>query len=48
MVELKMLSNPDKWRLFIDSSETSLKVVLLVNGNELPSVSTSYSVKKEM
>ena len=26
--------NPDQWRLFIDSSKVSLKVVLLHNGNK--------------
>jgi hypothetical protein len=30
--------NPDKWRLFTDSSNLSLKVVLLHNGNRFPSV----------
>jgi len=29
---------PDQWRLFIDSSKVSLKVVLLHNGNRFPSV----------
>ena len=30
--------NPDQWRLFIGSSKVSLKVVLLHNGNRIPSV----------
>jgi len=30
--------NPDLWRLFIDSSKVSLKVVLLHNGNKFPCV----------
>ena len=30
--------NPDQWRLFIDSSKVSLKVVLLRNGNRFSSV----------
>ena len=30
--------NPDQWRLFIDSSKVSLKVVLLHNGNGFPSI----------
>jgi hypothetical protein len=30
--------NPDQWRLFIDSSKVSLKVVLLHNGNRFHSV----------
>jgi len=29
---------PDQWRLFIDSSNVSLKVVLFHNGNKFPSV----------
>ncbi|GBN32561.1 hypothetical protein AVEN_256007-1 [Araneus ventricosus] len=33
-----------KWRLFIDSSKTSLKVVLLANGNDLPSVPIAYTM----
>ncbi|KAJ8677122.1 hypothetical protein QAD02_012909 [Eretmocerus hayati] len=32
--ELKYEHSPDKWRLFIDSNKTSLKGVLLHNGNE--------------
>ncbi|GFG37027.1 hypothetical protein Cfor_05729 [Coptotermes formosanus] len=31
------------WRLFIDSSKTSLKVVLLHNGNKFPSVPLAYA-----
>jgi len=30
--------NPDQWRLFIGSSKVRLKVVLLHNGNKIPSV----------
>jgi len=30
--------NPNQWRLFVDSSKVSLKVVLLHNGNKFPSV----------
>jgi hypothetical protein len=30
--------NPDQWRLSIDSSKVSLKVVLLHNGNRIPSL----------
>lgn len=33
-----------EWRLFIDSSKTSLKAVLLHNGNKLPSIPVAYSV----
>lgn len=32
-----------EWRLFIDSSKTSLKAVLLHNGNEFPSVPLAYA-----
>ena len=28
--------NPDQWRLFIDLSKKSLKVILLHNGNRFP------------
>lgn len=34
--------DPTKWRLFIDGSTTSLKAVLLHNGNEYPSVPIAY------
>ncbi|KAK1785293.1 hypothetical protein P4O66_018690, partial [Electrophorus voltai] len=36
--------NPDKWRLFIDSSSGSLKAILLHNGNKFPSLPLAYSV----
>ena len=35
---------PDEWRLFIDSSKTSLKAVLLHNGNEKPSIPLAHAV----
>ena len=35
--------NPQEWRMFIDSSKESLKVVLLHNGNKLPLVPIAYS-----
>jgi len=35
--------NPDQWRLFIDSSKMSLKVVLLHNGNKFPSVPLAHA-----
>ena len=35
--------NPDQWRLFIDSTRVSLKVVLLHNGNKFPSVPLAYA-----
>ena len=31
------------WRLFIDSSKTSLKAVILHNGNKFPPVPLAYS-----
>ena len=34
---------PHKWRLFIDASKSSLKAVLLHNGNELPSVPLAHA-----
>ena len=34
--------NPTEWRLFIDSSKSSLKGVLLHNGNVLPSIPIAY------
>ena len=36
--------DPDEWRLFIDSSKSSLKVVLLHNGNIFGSVPLAHSV----
>ncbi|GBM80837.1 hypothetical protein AVEN_219583-1 [Araneus ventricosus] len=44
MIELKMSCDPHKWRLFVDSSKTSLKVVPLAHKNDLPSVPVAYSV----
>jgi len=35
--------NSDQWRLFIDSSKVSLKVVLLHNKNRLPSVPLAHA-----
>jgi hypothetical protein len=35
--------NPDRWRLFIDSSKVSLKVVLLHKGNRFPSVPLAHA-----
>ena len=34
----------DQWRLFIDASKVSLKVVLLHNSNKLPSVPLVYCI----
>ncbi|CAN2390955.1 hypothetical protein PRIEUP_LOCUS992 [Pristimantis euphronides] len=44
MMELDGTHIPDEWRLFIDSSKTSLKAVLLHNGNEKPSVPKAHAV----
>ena len=33
MAALRITHDPDEWRLFIDSSKTGLKAVLLHNGN---------------
>ena len=35
--------NPYKWRLFVDSSKLSLKVVLFHNGNKFPSVPLAHA-----
>ena len=35
--------NPDQWRLFIDSSKASLKLVLIHNGNKFPSVPLAHA-----
>ena len=35
--------NPDQWRLFINSSKVSLKVVLQHHGNKLPSVPLAHA-----
>lgn len=43
MTELKIPYVSENWRLFIDSSKTSLKAVLLNNGNDLPSVPVAYA-----
>jgi len=40
---------PEQWRLFIDASKTSLKAVLLHNGNKLPSIPVAHAPStKEM
>mgnify|MGYP003623728426 FL=1 len=44
MVAMGMKHVPDEWRLFIDSSKLSLKVVLLHNGNKLPSIPIGHAV----
>jgi hypothetical protein len=42
--EIGIPCNPREWRLFIDSSNRSLKAVLLHNGNRLPSLPLAHSV----
>ncbi|XP_066463509.1 uncharacterized protein [Eleutherodactylus coqui] len=41
---LSQVHFPGDWRLFIDSSKTSLKAVLLHNGNEKPCIPIAHSV----
>ena len=38
-----MRHSPEQWRLFIDTSKTSLKAVLLHNGSKLPSIPVAYA-----
>ena len=47
MTELGCEHNPGHWRLFIDSSKTSLKAVLLHNGNIKPSIPVGYSIPRK-
>ena len=47
MSELGCKHNPADWRLFIDSSKTSLKAVLLHNGNIKPSIPVGYSILRK-
>ena len=48
MTELGCEHNPVHWRSFIDSRKTSLKAVLLHNGNIKPSIPMGYSnLRKE-
>ena len=42
--ELHHEHKPSEWRLFIDSSQRSLKAVLLHNGNSKPSVPIAHSI----
>ena len=47
MSELGCKHNPADWRLFIDSSKTSLKVMLLLNENIKPSIPVGYSILRK-
>ena len=40
---MHMGHSPEQWRLFIDASKTSLKAVLLHNGNKLPFIPVAYA-----
>ncbi|KAL4721288.1 hypothetical protein ACJJTC_014295 [Scirpophaga incertulas] len=42
LAKLDHQHSPDEWRLFIDSSKTSLKAVLLHNGNQYPSIPVAH------
>jgi len=44
MQTLNINHNPLDWRLFIDSSKSSLKAVLLHNGKTLPSIPVGRSM----
>ena len=44
MDAMNLHHNPSEWRLFIDSSKSSLKAVLLHNTNTLPSIPVAHSV----
>jgi hypothetical protein len=44
MTALNINHKPEDWRLFIDLSKSSLKAVLLHNGNVLPSIPAGYAV----
>ena len=43
LYEMDIEYNPAEWRLFIDSSKTGLKAVLLHNGNSKPSIPLAHS-----
>ena len=45
--EIRIVNSASDWRLFIDSSKQSLKVVLLLNGNVYPSIPIAHSVRKK-
>lgn len=44
---MKVDFRPTDWRLFIDASKSSLKAVLLHNGNVNPSIPVAYAVNKK-
>jgi len=49
MDAMHMRHSTEQWQLFIDASKTSLKAVLLHNGNKLPSIPVAFTPStKEM
>ena len=44
MNELTLQYEPKEWHLFIDSSKSGLKAVLLHNGNVFPSIPMAHSI----
>ena len=46
MDAVHMRHSPEQWRLFIGASKTSLKAVLLHNGNKLISTPMAYADSK--
>jgi hypothetical protein len=42
--ELQLGHTSGQWRLYIDSSQVSLKTVLLQNGNKFPSIPLAHAV----
>jgi len=47
MDAMHMRHSCEQWQLFIDVSKTSLKAVLLHNGNKLPSIPVAYAPSTE-
>jgi len=43
MDAMHMRHSPEQWQLFIDAPKTSLKAVLLNNGNKLPSILVAHA-----
>lgn len=39
--------HPNEWRLFIDSSKVTVKVILLRNGNKYPSAAIAHAVHEK-
>jgi predicted esterase len=44
MEELQLQHAPEQWRLFVESSEVSLKTVLLHTGHKHPSIPLAHAV----